>query len=152
MTHCESPLERSKHFAFLNLHKGKDFPVGLSASASGTLFFFNVCFYLFIWLCWVLFAACWVFSCSMQDLVLPALGKQSLSHWITREVPLKKKSYWNLLFWYSLNISKSIFWRMYLLSYKRARLFMCYSLSDDFTSFFEEKSYFQVLNRTSFGF
>ena len=50
--------------------------------------------YLFIWLCWVLVAACRTFSCSMWDLVPwpgiklgpPALGAQSLSHWTTREV------------------------------------------------------------------
>ena len=49
---------------------------------------------LFIWMCWVLVAACRIFSCSMWDLVLwpginpgpPALGAQSLSHWTTRKV------------------------------------------------------------------
>ena len=49
---------------------------------------------LFIWTCWVLVAACRIFSCSMWDLVLcpginpgpPALGAQSLSHWTTRKV------------------------------------------------------------------
>ena len=45
-------------------------------------------------LCWVLVAACGIFSCSMQDLIpwpgikprAPALGVWSLSHWTTKEV------------------------------------------------------------------
>ena len=58
------------------------------------LFFFN--FYLFIWLHWVLVAACGIFNLcwDMWDLVSrpgiepgpPALGAQSLSHQTTREV------------------------------------------------------------------
>ena len=52
--------------------------------------------YLFIWVHWVLAAACRSFSWSMWDLVYwpeikpgpPALGVQSLTHWTTREVPL----------------------------------------------------------------
>ena len=53
---------------------------------------------LFIWLCWVLVVAHWIFDlyCGIWDLVpwpgiepkLPALGVQSLSHWTTRETPL----------------------------------------------------------------
>ena len=50
--------------------------------------------YLFIWLHWVLVAACRIFSCGMWDLapwpgIKPrplALGAWSLSHWTTREV------------------------------------------------------------------
>ena len=57
-------------------------------------FFFN---YLFIWLRWVLVAACGIFSCGMQDLVpkpgisprSPALGTRSLSHWLTSKVPIQ---------------------------------------------------------------
>ena len=63
-----------------------------------TTLFFNM----YIWLCWVLVAACRIFSCglwtpvcSMWDLVPwpemepgpPALGVWSLSHWTTRKVP-----------------------------------------------------------------
>ena len=63
--------------------------------------------YLFIWLhqvlvaaCGIFLATCGIFNCGMwtlmQDLVPwpgiepwpPALGAQSLSHWITREVPI----------------------------------------------------------------
>ena len=64
----------------------------------------SFCFYflIFIWLHWVLVAACRIFSCGMRtlsfgmwDLVpwpgtepgLPALGVRSLSHWTIREVP-----------------------------------------------------------------
>ena len=54
-----------------------------------------------MWLCWVLFVGCGIFSCSMQTLNCgmwdlssltrdrtraPALGAQNLSHWTTREV------------------------------------------------------------------
>ena len=60
--------------------------------------------YMLIWLCWVLVAACrvfswgmWALSCSMWDLVpwpgiklgTPALGAWSLSHWTSREVPAR---------------------------------------------------------------
>ena len=66
-----------------------------------SFFFFNV-FYVFIWLQQVLAAACGIFSWGLQTLRCggwdlaawpgmeprrPALGKQSLSHWITRGVP-----------------------------------------------------------------
>ena len=52
-------------------------------------------FYLFVWLHWVLVAACRISSCGMWDLGpqpgikprSPALGVQSLSHWTAREVP-----------------------------------------------------------------
>ena len=61
------------------------------------LFFLNK--YLFIWLHWVLIAACRIFSCRMRDMWdlvpwsgiepgSPTLGVQSLGHWTTREVPL----------------------------------------------------------------
>ena len=64
--------------------------------------FFNIHFYLFIWLHWVLVVARRTFGCSMQTLrcslwdlapwpeIKPrplALGAQSLSHWTTKEVP-----------------------------------------------------------------
>ena len=63
--------------------------------------FFRYFFYLFIWLCWVLVAACRLFSCNIWDLVPwpriepgpPALGAQSLSHWTTTEVPIISKLY-----------------------------------------------------------
>ena len=68
-------------------------------------FLFSMVFdiYLFIWLHWLLVAACGIFSCSMWtlrcglwDLVpqpgiklrTPALGTWSLSHWTTSEVPV----------------------------------------------------------------
>ena len=58
------------------------------------LLFLKIFIYLFIWLHWVLVAACNL-QCSMRDLVPwpgieprpPALGAQSLCHWTTREVP-----------------------------------------------------------------
>ena len=58
-------------------------------------FFLYIYIYLFIWLCWVLVAACGIFSCCMWDLIPwpgieprpPTLGARSLSHWTTREVP-----------------------------------------------------------------
>ena len=65
--------------------------------------FFNIYFYLFIWLCQVLVAAFGIFSCSIQTLscsmwdLVPwpgiepgprALGVWNLSHWTTREVPV----------------------------------------------------------------
>ena len=64
--------------------------------------FFIYLFTLFIWLCWVLLAACGIFSWGMRtlsgsrwDLVPwsgtkpgdPALGTWRLSHWTTGEVP-----------------------------------------------------------------
>ena len=63
-----------------------------------SFFFFN----LFTWLCQVVIAACWFFSCGMGTLSWgtwhlvpwpgiepssPALGGQSLSHWTIRESP-----------------------------------------------------------------
>ena len=47
------------------------------------------------WACGIFAVACWIFSCSIEDLVPwpgieprpSALGAWSLSHWITREVP-----------------------------------------------------------------
>ena len=67
----------------------------LSNQPTCLFFFFKVFIYLFIWLCWVLVAACGIFSCGMWDLVpwqgieprLPAMGVRSLGHWTTREVP-----------------------------------------------------------------
>ena len=64
------------------------------APGFSTKYFFII--YLFIWLCQVLLAACGIFSCGTQDLVLwpgikplpPALGVWSLSHGTTKEVPL----------------------------------------------------------------
>ena len=51
-------------------------------------FFFNICFYLFLWLCWVLVAACGIyFPDQGSNPRPPALGAWSLSHWTTREVP-----------------------------------------------------------------
>ena len=69
------------------------------------VFLFSVVFYsyLFIWLHWLVVAACGIFCCSMWtlrcrpwDLVPqsgiklrpPALGTWSLSHWTTSEVPV----------------------------------------------------------------
>ena len=64
---------------------------------------FSLLLYLFIWLHWVLVVTCRILSCgtrtlscSKWDLVPwpgielrpPGLGARSLSHWITREVPL----------------------------------------------------------------
>ena len=54
-----------------------------------------ICFYLFIWLHWVLAVAHRIFSWGTWDLVPragiepgpPALGERSLSHWIPRQVP-----------------------------------------------------------------
>ena len=68
------------------------------------LFFFFLFkdIYLFIWLRWVLVAACRIFSCGMRTLTCcvwnlvplpgiepgpPVLGAWSLNHWTTREVP-----------------------------------------------------------------
>ena len=59
------------------------------------IFFFKN--YLFIWLRWVLVAACGIFSCGMQDGIpkpgissrSPALGTWSLSHWPTSKVPIQ---------------------------------------------------------------
>ena len=56
---------------------------------------FNIYVYLFIWLRWVLVAACELFSCSMWDLALwprmeprpSAWQVQGFSHWTTRGVP-----------------------------------------------------------------
>ena len=55
--------------------------------------FLNIC--LFIWLCQILVVAHGIFSCGMWDLIpwpgiepgSHALRAQSLSHWISREVP-----------------------------------------------------------------
>ena len=69
-------------------------------SAGSTSFIIFI--YLSLWLCWVLVAACRIFSsgmqtlsCSMWDLApwpgteprTPTRGVWSLSHWTTREVP-----------------------------------------------------------------
>ena len=60
----------------------------------GSVFFFNIFIYLFIWLHWVWVVTCEIFRCGVWDLVPwlgiepgpPVLGGQSLSHWTTREV------------------------------------------------------------------
>ena len=64
-------------------------------------------FHLFIWLCWVLRAACRIFSCGIRDLVPqpgiqpgpPALGAQSLSHWITGKFHLLLFIVFFMYFW-----------------------------------------------------
>ena len=65
-------------------------------------------FHLFIWLHWILRAACGIFSCGIWDLAPqpriqlrpPALGAQSLSHWVTREIPLAP--FYNVLYLFGL--------------------------------------------------
>ena len=61
----------------------------------GSVFFFNIFIYLFIWLHWVWVVTCEIFRCGVWDLVPwlgiepgpPVLGVESLSRWTTREVP-----------------------------------------------------------------
>ena len=68
--------------------------------------------YTYIWLCWVLAVACRIFRCGMWDLVpWPgldfgplALGIQSLSQWITRDVP---SSAFYLVLWLEENLTWS---------------------------------------------
>ena len=68
--------------------------------------FFNIYFYLFIWLCQVLVAAYGIFSCSMWNLVPrpgvkprpPAMGTWNLSYWITRDPQVIFFFFFTLLF------------------------------------------------------
>ena len=78
-------------------------PFPTFSGCQAAVFFFNFLvvvkylFYLFVWLCWVLVAACRIFDLhwSTQDLVPragikprpPALGVWSLSHWTTGKAP-----------------------------------------------------------------
>ena len=108
-TKTESPRQTTSldHFTWdlgfsfmtgIRVYAQKTFTEHLKCLGWGDLKVFllsNICFYLFIWLCWVFVSASRIFSCGMQDLVPwpgikprpPAFGLYSLSHWTTREVP-----------------------------------------------------------------
>ena len=90
---CSDPLVKLSCCLGSECSSGHALPLGLGFPC---LLFLKKYFYycLFIWLCWVLVVACWVFSCSMWNLVPwpgiepgpSAMEAQSLSHWPTREV------------------------------------------------------------------
>ena len=87
-------LAVSSDFHASELHSLFLLPLTISFGL-GYSFSFNI--YLFLWLHWVSGAAGKHFSCSMWFLVpqpgieprLPALRAWSLSHWTTREVPVR---------------------------------------------------------------